>query len=84
MEVLKGDRRDQNNSFHWTEVRLNCPGSGVYDPTLPRAFKWNGVLGCIACDCKTFVDNLHSISATKLMCKETTHQIETIMVYLGL
>ena len=84
MEVLKGDRRDQNNPFHWTEVKMNCPGSDSYDQSMPRVFKWNSFLGCIACDCKTFVDDLRSIGATAKLCKEATHQIETLMAYLGL
>ena len=34
--------------------------------------------------CKTYVNDLQSISATQLLAKEDTHQVETTMGYLGL
>ena len=64
MELIKGDRTDPNNPFHWSEVKLKCPGSPTYDPSMPRVYKWNEVLGCIAADCVTFVDNLRTIGVT--------------------
>ena len=58
---------------------LNCPGSSEYDPTMP-----NSVSNAIACDCKTFVDDLRSIGPTRSLCRATTHPVETMMGYLGL
>ena len=84
MEIIKGDRTDESNPFHWSKVVLNCPGDPDYDPTLPRVFKWNDKLKVIAGDCKTFVDDLRSIGATKELCHAVTHQVETMMGYLGL
>ena len=84
MEILKGDRRDPSNPFHWSEVKLNLPGSSCYDPAMPRVFKWNELHKCIATDCKTFMDDLRSIGATRELCSAGTHQIEVYMSYLGL
>ena len=84
MELMKGDRRDPKNPFHWSEVKLNLPGSSSYDPAMPRLYKWNEVERCIASDCKTFVDDLRSIGATRELCRACTHQIEARMAYLGL
>ncbi len=85
MEIIKGDRRDPRNPFHWTHVVLNCPGGmPSYDPTMPRLYKWNPVSESIAGDCKTFVDDLRSIGPTKALCRAVTHRVETMMGYLVL
>ncbi len=84
MEIIKGDRTEVLNPFHWSRVVLNCPGDPTYDPTMPRVYKWNDRLKAIAGDCKTFVDDLRSVGATKEMCRAVTHRVETMMGYLGL
>ena len=84
MEIIKGNRLDENNPFHWSELKLNCPGDSCYDPGLPVAFKWNPIANGIACDCKTFVDDLRSTGPTRELTKAATHQVETRMSYLGL
>ena len=84
MEIINGDRREENNPFHWTEVKLNCPGSPDYDPTMLRVYKRNGLLGCIAADRVTFVDDLRTIGATLALVQQATHRVETLMGYLGL
>mmetsp|Transcript_785 Transcript_785/g.1178 ORF Transcript_785/g.1178 Transcript_785/m.1178 type:complete len:263 (+) Transcript_785:4218-5006(+) len=40
-EVMKGDRRDDNNILHWDKVILNLPGSPSYDPSFPWVYKLN-------------------------------------------
>ena len=84
MEVIKGDRRDPKNPFHWSEVILNCPGSRDYSPSMPRLYKWSDVWVAIAGDAKTFVDDLRSIGCSEEHCQLITHQVETRMGYLGL
>ena len=84
MEIIQGNRKDPSNPFHWSEVRLNCPGSPSYDPTMPRAYKWNPVALAITCNCKTFVDDSRPIGPTRELVTQATHQIETWMAYLGL
>ena len=84
MEIIKGDRRDPLNPFHWTEVRLNLPGSSEYDPSSPRVYRWNPIALAIACECVTFVDDLRSIGPTVELIYRATHQVETRMGYLGL
>ena len=74
MEIIKGNHFDPSNPFHWTEVRLNCPRASSYDPGMPVAYKWNPVIGAIACDCKTFMDDLQSTGPTEDLTKQATHQ----------
>ena len=84
MEIIKGDRFDPANPFAWDKVILNLPGSESYDPSMPRVYKFNSLLGVISADCKTFMDDSRGIGATRELCHEATHQVETLMSYLGL
>ena len=84
MEVIRGNREDKNNPFHWSKVTLNCPGSSDYDPSMPRLYKWSDVWNSIAGDAKTFVDDLRSIGCSEHHCRLITHQVESLMGYLGL
>ncbi len=84
MEIIKGDRMDPTNPFHWTQVVVNCPGTPEYNPSLPRLYKWNPIALAIACDCKTFVDDLRGIGPTKELLQRATHKVESTMGYLGL
>ena len=84
MEIIKGDRLDETNPFYWSEIVLNLPGMDTYDPSMPRVYKWNDLIGAIACDCRTFMDDLRSIGPTKEWCRRATHRAGTLMGYLGL
>jgi len=57
-EVIRGVRKDPKNIFRWDYVRLNLPGSGGYDPSLPWVSKVREEDGRIAADLFTFVDDL--------------------------
>ena len=84
MEIIRGDRKDEKNPFHWTRVILNCLGDPNYDPTMPWVYKWNPLTHFIAGDCKTFVDSGRTAGPTRVTCCVVTHRIETMMEYLGL
>jgi hypothetical protein len=83
MEIIKGDRKNESNPFYWSDVILNCPGALAYDPGMPRVYKRNDLLDCIAADCVTFVDDLRTIGTRELV-QRATHRVETLMGYLGL
>ena len=51
---------------------------------MPRLYIWNYVKEVIIAACKTNADDLQSIAATQSLANEATHQVETIMGYLGL
>ena len=36
LELVKGNPKNVQNSFHWNEVFLNIPSAINYDPGLPR------------------------------------------------
>lgn len=55
-EVIRGDKSDPLNPFHWKTIRLNLPGSESYDPTISWICKVRGD-GLFACELFTFVDD---------------------------
>ena len=83
MEIVVGDRKEINNPFRWDEVRLNLPGSGSYNTSLPRVFKWDSLEEGIAFDCKFFCDDFRIIGSNEKLTKRATHRLETTMSYLG-
>jgi hypothetical protein len=60
---LMGDRRDENNPFHWTQIVLNLPGDPNYDPTRDFVCKLHP-LGAIANDKHTYIDDLRLTGRT--------------------
>jgi hypothetical protein len=54
-EVIKGDRHDVSNPFHWEKVVLNPPGPG-YVPTKSWVYKVR-TDSSLACELFTFVDD---------------------------
>jgi hypothetical protein len=55
-EVIRGNRTDPSNPFHWEKVRLNLPGSAAYEPTISWICKIRAD-GLVACELFTFVDD---------------------------
>ena len=54
-EVVRGNRHDEENPFHWTTTRTNLPGSADYDPRKSWIAKIRKD-GSLAADLFTFVD----------------------------
>jgi hypothetical protein len=55
-EVIRGNRTDPSNPFHWEKVRLNLPGSAAYEPTISWICKIRAD-DLVACELFTFVDD---------------------------
>ena len=49
-----------------------------------RLYQWDSKRQVIIAACKTFVDDLRSVAATKKLSRDVTHCVETVMGYLGL
>ena len=84
MEVITGDRKRSSNPFFWDVFIQNSPGTTSYDPNIPSIYIWDSIRGVIRAACKTYVDDLRSITATQSLANEATHQIYTNMGYLVL
>jgi hypothetical protein len=57
-EVIRGDRKDPTNMYHWDTVRMNLPGSPEYRPNQPWVSKFRLDDAKIAADLFIFVDDL--------------------------
>ena len=83
-EIIKGNREDPSNPFHWSKVILNLPGMPSFDESMPRVYKWNPITAAIAADVKTYVDDSRTVGPTEATLRSATHRVETCMAYLGL
>ena len=82
-EMVRGDRHDGDNPFHWTSVELNLPGMVDYDPTKSWLFKLRQD-GKEACDLFTFVDDERVIGPDKDLAWQAGHRLASIQAYLGI
>ena len=82
-EMIRGDRWDSSNPFHWESLKLNLPGTEAYNPTLP----WIAQLrpdGSTASGMTCFVDDQRVVGEGKVRVLEAGHAISTRESYLGL
>ena len=82
-EVIRGDRMDVTNPFHWSEVRMNLPGSSTYDPTRSWIMKFRSD-GLSACDFFTFVDDERIKGPTEDLTWRAAHTMAAKQAYLGI
>ncbi len=83
-ELVRGDHLSPSNPFYFDQVRLNLPGSPMYNPSLPRVSKIDSRSGRIAADMSTYVDDIWNTGPTALLCWQTSHRISTHLCYLGI
>lgn len=90
-EIVRGDRSDPKNIFRWERIRLNLPGSPVFDPILPWVSKVftarleNGEdVERIACDFATFVDDMRAAGYSLEATWQALRVIASRLNYLGI
>lgn len=78
-EVIRGDRRDDNNPFQWSDVELNLPGTRTYNPTQAWISKRRKD-GTLASDIVVFVDDkrLMGSGSERTKCYSTIPSAEAI------
>lgn len=82
-EVIKGDRTSSENVFHWSDIRLNIPGSDDYDPTKPWVSKIR-LDGWIAADMFIYVDDARTTGATYEQCWKAARRTASVLNWLGI
>ena len=90
-EIVRGDRSDPKNIFRWERIRLNLPGSPIFDPILPWVSKVftarleNGEdVERIACDFATFVDDMRAAGYSLEATWQALRVIASRLNYLGI
>eukprot|EP00985_Skeletonema_marinoi_P010946 scaffold5151_cov168-Skeletonema_marinoi.AAC.1 len=82
-EVVRGDRHDEENPFHWTTTRTNLPGSADYDP----GKSWIAKIrkdGRLAADLFTFVEDERVMGPDEDITWKAGHRLGYIQAYLGI
>lgn len=82
-EIVRGDRHDVDNPFHWSTTRLNLPGSKDYDPRKSWIAKIRED-GRVAADLFTFVDDERVTAPDEEIAWKAAHQLGSIQAYLGI
>ena len=83
-EFALGNLRENSNPFGFDCVVLNLPGIDSYNTTKPKIMKWNSVIGCMAGDVVTFVDDVRMTGSSRERCHEVHRQFTSRMQYLGI
>jgi hypothetical protein len=83
-EIIRGDRRDQDNPMRWERVQLNLPGEGGYTSGLPWVSKVVQLGGCdkIAGDFFTYMDDIRTCGQGDEHCWEVSRRVAALCGYL--
>lgn len=83
IEIIRGDRRDPKNPFHWESILFNLPGDPGYDPSKPRMSRMRAdslLASLILC----YVDDMRAAAAGEDLCWEAMHTFSSKAAYLGI
>jgi hypothetical protein len=85
-EIMRGDRKDENNPLCWDRVRLNLPGEENYTPTLPWVSKVIREGDCerIAGDFFTYIDYIQTCGQSDQHCWDVARKVASHCGYLGI
>ena len=83
-EVVRGDRFDSSNLFHWDTIELNLPGSPRYDPLKPWIAKIRSSDGSPAADFFIYIDDERIFAGLEEETWEASHRLAAILQYLGI
>ena len=82
-EVVRGDRHDLNNPFHWTTTRVNLPGSIDYDPSKSWISKIRAD-GRVAADLFSYVDDERITAPDEDLAWKAAHKLGSIQSHFGI
>ena len=80
-EVIRGDRRDPHNAFHWDHIELNLPGPD-YVPTKSWVMKVR-IDSTLASDLFTFVDDERLTGRSEEATWQAGHVVGSKQAYMG-
>jgi len=81
-EIIRGDRRNENNAFQWNHILLNLPGSEKYRPDIAWISKRRKD-GSLASDFVCFVDDQRLAAAGKERIISAGHALSSLESYVG-
>lgn len=81
---LLGDPDGCTNPFRWDEVRLNLPGDGKYNPSVPWVAKFRATDDKVATDLFIYVDDVRVTASDEESCWNAARQVAGRLGYLGI
>jgi hypothetical protein len=81
-EFIMGDPNDEQNVYHWKEVRLNLPGSSDYDPSLAWVAKVRED-GRVAVDLFIYMDDLRPMGPDAEECWRASRKAASVCKCVG-
>jgi hypothetical protein len=82
-KVARGDPKDPQNPFQWTNAVQNLPGSAAYNPKLPWVYRIRAD-GRMASDVSTYVDDMRSVGHSRDSCWAVGHTLACWYSWLGI
>ena len=83
-EIIRGDRRDENNALRFDRVIINAIGNKDYNPSLPNVFKFDDIHKRIAGDLIAYVDDLRTLGYSLEEAWRIARQVMSRLQYLGI
>jgi hypothetical protein len=81
--VIIGDRRDEENPFHWERVETNEPGDDEYNPVEPWIQKIRRD-GHLATELWQYIDDLQTTAHSRELAWKASSRIAKTCCWLGL
>ena len=82
-EVILGDQEDEENVFHWKELRMNLPGMNNYEPSKAWVCKIRRD-GTVAADLFIYVDDIRSSAPTTEEAWRASQRTSAKLGFLGI
>jgi hypothetical protein len=81
---MMGDHLDDKNVFRWAEVRMNLPGSVLYDPMVKLVSKVRTEVGRVAADLFIYIDDFRPTAPSEQECWQAAQKVGSTLNFLGL
>lgn len=81
--IIKGDRRDKENPFHWKQIEHNLPFSEDYKASLPRLKKIRSD-GQHGCEVIIYVDDQRIVGPSEELTWQASSRMAKGLCWLGL
>ena len=82
-EVVRGDRHDVDNPFHWATTRVNLPGSTDYEVSKSWISKIRAD-GRVAADLFSYVEDERITAPDEDLARKAAHKLGSIQAYFGM
>ena len=84
LDVIRGDHKQPDNIFYWSDLRVNLPGTAEFNPTLPTCYKWDNIKQQFSPSFVIYVDDARTSGSTEHDCIGASRRLASICNHLGI